>query len=92
MRPTLEISNDPRYSEPLKRDNEVLNEITVDDNNQECMIFGTYKYENGIVVFYTDHFQLISQSDYSPVMSEESKGEIIRDLIKDKHGRNVNFV
>lgn len=93
MRPTLEISNDPRYQEKTAWSRLLLNEETRDDNDQPCNILGGYDFATGAILFDVYDFKMVAHvSGYEPVINDLVKKEIIVSLLKEKHGRNVNFV
>lgn len=92
--PITSDRNNPIYQEKTKWSKEVLGEPCTDDRSEDCMVLGTYRIAENTVDFDVDDFRLVPISDgYEPLYpSKEVMHEIIRDLLKDRHGRNVNFV
>lgn len=87
---------DPRYQEKTKYDHLTISEMVSDDLGEGCVINGEYLFAEGdqdCIIFSTESFVLIPKTTgYFPVISPESKREVIVSLLKDRHGRNVNFV
>lgn len=96
MRPTLEISNDPRYQEKTRYEHIRISEMITDDNSEGCVIQGEYLFASGeqkcIIYLLSDFIVIPKTRGYFPVISEESKKELVEDILKTRHGRNVNFV
>lgn len=97
--PITSDRNNPIYQEKTKWDREVIGEPISDDNSEDCMLVGTYRFAQGFggcddcIDFNPDAFKLVAITEgYEPVISEEAKRDCILELLKAKHGRNVNFV
>lgn len=70
--------------------------MITDDLGEGCVINGEYLFAEGdqnCIIYRVDDFILIPKTTgYFPVISPESKKDVITDLLKSRHGRNVNFV
>lgn len=91
--------NDPVYQGKTIRNNEAIAEPCCDDNNEDCMMVGTYLFIKGgfltddSVDFSLDDFRMVAFIEgYEPVISDEAKKDCIVELLKSKHGRNINFL
>lgn len=92
-------SRDPRYQTSSQYDHLTISEMVSDDEGEGCIINGEYLFAEGeegsdnCIIYRIDDFILIPKTTgYFPVISPESKKEVIVDILKTRHGRNVNFV
>ncbi|HEX6168260.1 MAG TPA: hypothetical protein VFZ33_01110 [Chitinophagaceae bacterium] len=97
--PITSDRNNPIYQERTGWEKEMINERICDDNCEPCNMVGTYRFAQGFggcddcIDFNPDAFKLVAITEgYEPVISEEAKRDCILELLKAKHGRNVNFI
>lgn len=91
--------NDPVYQGNTKYDHLTISEMISDDEGEGCLINGEYLFAEGecgsddCIIYTPESFVVIPKTQgYFPVMSEATKKDCILELLKDKHGRNINFL
>lgn len=78
---------DRNYDKPSPWCHELLNEMVRDDNDQDVWILLPYQYRDKDIMFDLGDFTCIGGT-----FSEASKEEVVKDFLKEKFGRDINYI